>query len=185
MAAARPISAPRFIRGQSMGVNLFSFVDLYSKGLTTLDHLLGKGSEFAKSKGVSDADMLQWRLIDDMHPLRFQARNVINFARSWPARVAGLEILPDIGDDADLPALKAAIAETKAFLATLKPEQFAGRDDAAHTQNLGGLEPTLPLGQWVTGFATTNFYFHLSMAYAILRHHGVQIGKRDVFAGGL
>ena len=168
-----------------MGVNLFSFVDLYSKGLTTLDHILGKGAEFAKAKGVSDADMLEWRLIDDMHPLRFQARNVINFARSWPARAAGLEILPDIGDDVDLAGLKAAIAETKTFLAGLKAEQFAGRDDAPHTQNLGGLEPTLPIGQWVAGFATTNFYFHLSMAYAILRQRGVQIGKRDVFAGGL
>jgi hypothetical protein len=168
-----------------MGVNLFSFVDLYSKGLTTLDHLLGKGAEFAKSKGVSEADMLEWRLIEDMHPLRFQARSVINFARSWPARAAGVEILPDIADNLDLAGLKAAIAETKAFLAGLTAEQFAGRDDVAHAQNLGGMEPTLPLGQWLSGFATTNFYFHLSIAYAILRQRGVQIGKRDVFAGGL
>jgi len=168
-----------------VSVNLFTFADLYSKGLTTLDHILGKGAEFAKAQGVSDADMLEWRLIEDMQPLRFQARNVINFARSWPARAAGLEILPDISDDVDLAALKAAIAETKTFLATLKPEQFEGRDETPHTQNLGGMEPTLPIGQWVTGFATTNFYFHLSIAYAILRHHGVQIGKRDVFAGGL
>jgi len=168
-----------------MTVSLFSFVDLYSKGLTTLDHLLTKGAEFAKAQGASEAEMLEWRLIDDMHPLRFQARSVINFARSWPARAAGLEILPDIADNLDVAGLKSAIAETKTFLATLKPEQFAGRDETPHAQNLGGMEPTLPIGQWVSGFATTNFYFHLSIAYAILRARGVQIGKRDVFAGGL
>jgi hypothetical protein len=168
-----------------MGVNLFTFVELYGKGLTTLDHVLNKGAGFAKSKGVSEADMLEWRLVDDMNPLRFQARTVINFARSWPARVAGLEVPADIADDLDLAGLKAAIAEAKAILAGLKPEQFDGRDDVAHTQNLGGIEPTLPLGQWLSGFATTNFYFHLSMAYAILRQHGVEIGKRDLFAGGL
>jgi uncharacterized protein len=167
-----------------MGVNLFTFVDLYSKGLTTLDHILDKGLEKIAQSDTPDT-MLSWRLIDDMNPLSFQARSVINFARSWPARAAGIEILPDIPDDLDLAGLKAAIAETKTFLAGLKPEQFAGRDEVAHAQNLGGMEPTLPIGQWLSGFATTNFYFHLSMAYAILRHHGVQIGKRDLFAGGL
>ncbi|MDB5474629.1 MAG: hypothetical protein JWP49_140 [Phenylobacterium sp.] len=168
-----------------MGVNLFTFVGLYGNGLTTLDHILTKGAELAKSKGVSEADMLEWRLVDDMNPLRFQARTVINFARSWPARAAGLEVPADIAADLDLAGLKAAIAEAKALLATLKPAQFDGRDDVAHTQNLGGLEPTLPMGQWLSSFATTNFYFHLSMVYAILRHHGAEIGKRDLFAGGL
>ena len=51
--------------------------------------------------------------------------------------------------------------------------------------NLGQMEPTLPVGQWITGFSTTNLYFHLSTAYGILRSKGVQIGKRDLFAGGL
>ena len=53
------------------------------------------------------------------------------------------------------------------------------------TVSLGQLEPTLPVGQWISGFATTNLYFHLSTAYGILRSKGVQIGKRDLFAGGL
>ena len=48
-----------------------------------------------------------------------------------------------------------------------------------------GMEPTLPSGQWLTGFATTNIYFHLSTVYGILRSKGVQIGKIDLFAGGL
>lgn len=168
-----------------MTVCLFTFVDLYSKGLDTLAHLLTKGAEFAAAKGVSDADMLEWRLIDDMYPLRFQAGVVINFARQWTARVAGLSVPGDIAEGLDVAGLEAAIADAKARLADLKAEQFAGRDDVALTFNLGQIEPTLPAGQWLSGFATTNFYFHLSIAYAILRSKGVQIGKVDLFAGGL
>jgi hypothetical protein len=168
-----------------MAVCLFTFVDLYSKGLATLDHILAKGAEFAASKGVSDAEMLEWRLIEDMNPLRFQAFVVINFAKQWTARAAGAPVPADIPSDLDFKGIKAAIAEARAHLAGLKPEQFDGRDDVPLKVNLGQIEPELPLGQWLTGFATTNFYFHLSTAYGILRSRGVQIGKVDLFAGGL
>jgi uncharacterized protein len=168
-----------------MAVCLFTFVDLYSKGLGTLDHILAEGAGFAASKGVSDADMLEWRLVEDMNPLRFQAFVVINFAKQWTARAAGLPVPADIPADLDLAGLQAAIAEARAYLAGLMAEQFEGRDDTALTVNLGQVEPTLPLGQWLSGFATTNFYFHLSTAYGILRAKGVPIGKRDLFAGGL
>ena len=168
-----------------MGVNLFTFVDMYSKGLTTLAHILDKGATLAKSKGSTEAEMLEWRLVDDMNPVRFQAFVAINFAKRWSARAAGVEVPAEIAPDLDYAGLKAAIDEAKAFLATLKAEQFAGRDEIPHTENLGGIEPTLPLGQWMSGFATTNFYFHLSIAYAILRHRGAELGKRDLFAGGL
>ncbi len=180
-----PTSGDQLHRGKAVTVCLFTFVDLYSKGLTTLDNLLTKGAAFAAGKGVSEADMLNWRLIDDMNPLSFQAMVVINFSKQWTARAAGLPVPDNIPEVLDLAGCKAAIAEAKAFLASLKAEQFAGRDAAPLTFNLGVMEPTLPAGQWLTGFATTNFYFHLSMAYAILRAQGVQIGKPDMFAGGL
>jgi hypothetical protein len=165
--------------------DLFTFVGLYSRGLTTLSHVLDKGAAFAKSKGVSEAEMLEWRLIDDMNPLRFQAYSVINFSRQWPARVAGLEAPADLPPGLDLAGIKAAIEEAKAYLAGLKPEQFKGRDEAPLTVNIGQMSPTFPAGQWLTVFATTNYYFHLSMAYAILRQRGADLGKRDMFAGGL
>jgi uncharacterized protein len=166
-------------------VSLFTFVDLYAKGLSTLDHLLAKGAEFAASKGVSEADMLNWRLVDDMNPLSFQAMVVINFAQQWPARAVGLPVPEGVSDDLDVASYRAEIAKAKAFLAGLKAEQFAGREAEPITFNLGQFEPTMPAAQWLTGFSTTNFYFHLSIAYAILRHKGVQIGKPDLFAGGL
>jgi len=168
-----------------MTVCLFTFVDLYSKGLATLDNLLAKGAAFAATQGVSEADMLEWRLIDDMHPLRFQALVAINFSKQWPARVAGLPVPENIREDLDLAGYRAEIANAKAYLAGLKAEQFTGREDVPVTFNLGMMEPTLPGETWLTGFSTTNFYFHLSMAYAILRNRGVPLGKPDMFGGGL
>ncbi|MDB5493588.1 MAG: hypothetical protein JWP86_925 [Phenylobacterium sp.] len=168
-----------------MSVNLFTFVGLYSKALTTLAHVLDKGAERAKSKGVPEAEMLEWRLADDMHPLRYQANTVINLTRSWTSRAAGLDLPADVAPDLDLAGLKAAIEDAKAYLAGLSETQFEGRDEVPITVNLGQMEATLPVGQWLSGFATTNIYFHLSVAYAILRHKGADLGKRDLFAGGL
>jgi hypothetical protein len=169
-----------------MTVSLYTFVDLFARQLGTLDHLLAKGAEHAEASGVSADDMLDWRLIEDMQPLRFQAMVVCNFSRLWPARVAGLPLPAEIGIDLDLVGFKAAIADAKAYLAGLTPEQFAGRDDVPLTVAIGtGMEPTLPASSWLTVFATTNLYFHLSTAYGILRSKGVPIGKVDLFASGL
>jgi hypothetical protein len=169
-----------------MTVSLFSFVDLYSRQLTTASHLLTKGAEHAKANGVSEADLLGWRLIDDMATLRFQLTVVCNFAQAWPARVAGLPVPADVPDGVGVTELQGAIAGAKAWLAARTQDEFAGRDDVPLTFMIGtGMEPTLPSGQWLTVFATTNLYFHLSTAYGILRSKGVQIGKIDLFAGGL
>ena len=165
---------------------LFAHVELFRKQLTVARHLLDKGLEHARAQGVDEAEMLDWRLIDDMQPLRFQFAAVSNFAQAWPARAAGLEPLPEAPFDLDADGLRAAIDRSAAFLDGLKPEQFAGRADVPITQKLGEvMEPTLPAGRWLSGFATTNLLFHLSIAYAILRARGVPIGKPDLFAGGL
>jgi hypothetical protein len=169
-----------------MAINLFSFVGMYTRVLDTAAHLLTKGADHAAAIGASEADMLDWRLIEDMQPLRFQMAVVCNFPRQWLARAAGLPVPDDVAADLDLAGFKAALAEAKAYLAALTPEQFVGRDDEPLTVTIGGgMSPTLPAGQWVSVFATTNLYFHLSTAYGILRSKGVQIGKIDLFAGGL
>jgi hypothetical protein len=168
-----------------VAVSLFTFVNLFTRQVGTLEHLVNKGAEFAKAQGQSEEAFLDWRLIDDMNPFRFQAMVVCNFARQWPARVVGLPEPADFSADLDLAGFRAAIAEAKADLAALTPEQFAGRDDVPLTVPIGpDMSPTLPSSQWMTVFGATNIYFHMSMAYAILRAKGVQIGKRDVFAGG-
>jgi hypothetical protein len=125
-------------------------------------------------------------LIDDMHPLRFQAEVVISFSRQWTARVAGMPVPDRLADTVTLEDLRAAIKTAQADLAALTPDRFAGRDDEAMTfQITDTMTPTLPAGQWLSVFATTNIYFHLSMAYAILRMKGVPLGKIDLFAGRL
>ena len=169
-----------------MTTNLYSFVGLFSRQLDTAAHILAKGAAHAAATGVPEGDMLGWRLIDDMSPLSFQLMVVCNFSRAWPARVAGLPLPTDIGADLDVAGFQAAIAEAKTYLAAIGPAQFAGRDDVPLTVTLGNdMSPTLPAAQWLTVFATTNLYFHLSTAYAILRSKGVAIGKVDLFAGGL
>ena len=163
-----------------MTVDLFTFVRMFDQQLVTVAHLVDKG------EAAGGEDILDWRLVEDMHPLRFQLRILVNFTRNWPSRVVGHEPPAEIGDDLDLAGFRAALAEARAVLATMTPEGFAHRDDVPLTVTLGtGIAPTLPSGQWLTGFATTNIYFHLSMVYAILRAKGVAIGKTDLFAGGL
>ncbi len=170
-----------------MTTTLFTFIGLYDRALATCEHLLNKGEAFAADKGLAPGDILDWKLIDDMHPLRFQLMIVINFTRNWPARVVGLPLPGDIDSQAtDLAGFHAAIADARAWLAALTPEQIDGADETALTHKLGsGMEPTLPGGQWIAGFAATNIYFHMSMVYAILRSKGVGIGKFDLFPLGL
>ena len=169
-----------------MTVNLYTFVNLYDRALDTAAHLLAKGEDFAAANGVSETELLNWRLIDDMAPLGFQLMVVINFATQWPARVVGVAGPAEVSADLDAAGFKAAIAAAKAWLAALTPEQFAGRDEVPLTYQIGpGMEPTLPSAQWLTVFATTNLFFHLSTAYGILRSKGVPIGKPDMFAAGL
>ena len=168
-------------------VNLYSFVVMYRRALDTASHLLAKGVAHAKDQGIAEQDILEWRLVDDMNPLAFQLAVVTNYAQGWPARAAGVTVPEAVtGSELDIAGFEAALANAKAFLDTLTPEQFAGRDDTPLTFKItDGMEPTLLVGQWITGFATVNITFHLSMAYAILRAKGVPLGKVDLFPAGL
>jgi hypothetical protein len=169
-----------------MTISMFSFVGMYDRVLGSLGHLLDKGAEFAEVQGLDPEAIRGWRLVDDMATFRFQAEAVISFSRQWTARVAGLPVPERLAEDLTLDGFRAAIATAQAELAAMTPEQFAGRDDVPLTIRItDALEPTFPASQWLSGFATTNIYFHLSIAYAILRHKGVPIGKIDLFAGRL
>lgn len=168
-----------------MKVDLHTFSGVYTRGLETLAHLLTKGAEFAKTKGASEAEFLDWRLAPDMFNVRQQAQTVIRFAEQWTARAAGVEVPADRPEERTLQDLLGDIAEVKAYVATFGADRFAGRDAEPLTVNIGVMEPTFPVGQWVPNFSMPNFYFHLSMAYAILRQRGLDLNKRDLFAGGL
>ena len=169
-----------------MTVNLFSIVDLHRRALATIDHLLTRGLERAAALGVTEGQMLDWRLVEDMRPLGFQIGVVINFAQQWPARVAGLPVPADVTADLDVAGFRAAIAKATTFAGALTPDQFEDRDTVPLTYRIGeGMEPTLPSGRWLTVFSTSNLYFHLTTAYAILRANGAALGKVDFFPAGL
>lgn len=168
-----------------MAVSLFSFVDMYSKGLVTLRHILERGRAYAAEHGIDEQEMLNWRLIEDMFPLWRQAQIVALFGARWPLRAAGLGEIDEPDGEMGFDALFAMIEDSQRRLAALGATDFEGKGDDHFKMNLGAIEPDMPLDQWMTGFATTNFYFHLSIAYAILRMKGVPLGKPDLFAGGL
>jgi len=120
--------------------------------------------------------------------------SVLALAESAPAKTGNAQLVSTLREfsqpwmdlnDKSVPVTGGTAVPTAQTLSTLTPADFEGRDDVPLTVQIGtGMTPTLPASQWLTVFASTNLYFHLSMAYAILRARGVQIGKTDVFAGG-
>ena len=111
---------------------------------------------------------------------------VINSAAQLPAHAAGLPIPEPVGPDEDVPGLGRAIADTRGFLAHLDPALINAREDQPLCYRIDHhLEATLPTAQWLTVFAATNIYFHISTAYGILRAHRVPLGKADMIAAGL
>lgn len=169
-----------------MKTSLFTYVDMYTRILAAADHLLTKGVEAAGHLGISEREMLDWRLIDDMQPLRFQIMVICNFSQQWPARALGIGLPDAIEDQMSVAGFRLAIAASHIFLDALQEAQFQGRDDVVIRYAVSPeLEADLPVAQWMSVFATTNMFFHLSTAYAILRHHGVKIGKADLFPMGL
>ena len=168
-----------------MKIDLATVVLNFGKGLVALEHILDRAVDHARQRDITEQEMLGWRLAPDMYPLMNQLQFVPNLAVQWAGRAAGVDGPADASGEMTVGELRGVIARARGFLSSLKPEQFEGRDDIALTVDLGELEPTMAIGQWVAGFAVTNFYFHLSTAYAIMRSQGVPLGKRDLFAGGL
>jgi hypothetical protein len=167
-------------------INLYSFVDLFARSVVAAKHLLAKGAAHVSSLGITEQEMLGWRLAEDMHPLSFQLAVVANFTRLWTARVAGLEPPAGIATDLDVAGFDAGLDAALAYLRTLAPDQFEGRDDVPLTfEIMPGMAPTLTAAQWLTVFAATNVNFHVSMVYAILRANGAPLGKADTFVAGL
>ncbi len=151
----------------------------FQKQLGVLDAILDKAEAYAAAKKIDIAVLLGARLYPDMFDLTRQVQLATDFAKAAPARLAGLEVpsLPDT--ETTLPELKARIAKVQAMLAAYKPEQLEGSDSRQLTLKLGGKDVTLSGREYLLHAALPNFYFHCTTAYNILRHNGLEIGKRD------
>lgn len=167
-----------------MAISMYAIaIPSFQKQLAALDAILDKAADYAAVKNFDLAVLLGARLYPDMYNLTRQVQLATDFAKAAPARLAGLEVpsFPDV--EATLPELKERIARTHALLAGYKPEQFDGSETRQVTLKLGGQEVTLPGQDYLLHVALPNFYFHCAIAHGILRHNGLEIGKRDFVRG--
>lgn len=163
-----------------MSVSMYAIaIPTFQKQLSALDAMLDKAADYAAAKKIDMAVLLGARLYPDMFNLTRQVQLATDFAKAAPARLAGLDVpsLPDT--ETTLPELKERIAKTQAMLAGYKPEQLEGSEAKQVTLKLGGNEVTFSGQDYLLHVALPNFYFHCATAYGILRHNGLEIGKRD------
>ena len=153
------------------------------RALKNLDAILDKAAAYAKGKKVDPTVLLGSRLAIDMLPFSTQIHRATETARGGAARLAEVDVpsLPD--EDKTVAELKDRLAMTIAFLEGVPAEKFTGAEDRTITQKLVGNDMTFPARQYLFGFLIPNFYFHVTTAYAILRHNGVEIGKIDYLRG--
>jgi len=158
-------------------------VPVMIRALTNLTKILDKAIVQAKAQNIPIESLLEARLAPDMQPFVFQIRSASDAAKGCAAHLAGIEVpvLPDT--ETTFPELRGRLTKTIAFLQSIKPEQLVDSED-------GTVVLAMPTGQlklsgrdFLAGASLPNFFFHVTMAYALLRHKGITIGKLD-FLGG-
>jgi hypothetical protein len=154
-------------------------------GLTALSGVLDKAEVHAAAKKIDPPVLLGWRLAPDMFPLVRQIQIATDIAKKGMARLAGVE--PPVFEDNEttIEQLKTRIAKTVTFLKSLDGKKIDAATDREITFPLGPTNQGHMKGDdYLNHFVLPNVYFHLTAAYAILRHCGVDIGKRD-FLGAI
>ena len=154
-------------------------VPVFLKTLANLAEILDKGAAFAAARKIDPAVLLGYRLAPDMLNLTRQVQIASDHAKRCAARLAGVE--PPVFEDneASFADLKARIAKTVAYIDTLAPAQIDVSETLAIIFKAGGIEQSLTGQTYLLHNALPNFFFHTTTAYAILRHCGVDIGKKD------
>ncbi len=147
--------------------------------LKNLSGILDKAQAHADAKNLNPTVLTGDRLYPDMFTMAHQVQVACDTAKGAVARLGGVEIPKHEDTEQTLAELKARIAKTIEFIGTVKPAQIDGTEDKAIVLKLGGQEVKFTGMQYLLGFAHPNFYFHVTTAYNILRHNGVEIGKRD------
>jgi uncharacterized protein len=147
--------------------------------LKNLSTLLDKAQAHADAKKIEPAALLNYRLFPDMFPMTRQVQIACDAAKGAVARLAGVEIPKHDDVEQTFAELKDRIAKTIDFVTSVKPAQIDGSEGREVVLKLRGKEVKFTGMQYLLGFAYPNFYFHVTTAYAILRHNGVEVGKSD------
>jgi hypothetical protein len=147
--------------------------------LQAMSGVLDKAEAHAAQRKIDPAILLGARLFPDMFPLSRQVQIACDFAKGAAARLGGLEVPVYEDTEKTFAELKARIARTIAFVQSVKPAQIDGSENRDVTVKIAGKPVTFKGQPYLVQFALPNFYFHLTAAYAVLRHSGVELGKRD------
>jgi uncharacterized protein len=147
--------------------------------LGNLMNILDKAQAHVEAKKLDADTLTRDRLFPDMLPMATQVLIACDTAKGVVARLAGIDIPVYEDNEKTLADLKARIAKTIAFIQTVTPAQIDGTEDKPVTTKRGDKETHYKGMQFLLSHAVPNFYFHVTTAYNILRHNGVEIGKRD------
>jgi hypothetical protein len=154
-------------------------VPLFKTLLGALSSVLDKGQQFAKAKGIDEAVLVNARLAPDMFPLSRQVQIATDQAKGGVARLAGLEVPAYEDNEATFDQLKARVAKTLAFIDGVKASQIDGSEAREIVLKMRSGEVKYTGQRYLIGSVIPNFTFHCATAYTILRHNGVEVGKRD------
>ena len=158
---------------------------VFEIGLNALSAVLDKAEAHAAAKKIDSSVLLNSRLFPDMFALARQVQIATDQAKNGSARLAGVEAPRYEDNETTMDQLKARVAKTVTYLKTLDRKQIDASVDREITFPLGPTNKGHMKGDdYLNHFVLPNFYFHITAAYAILRHCGVDIGKRD-FLGAI
>lgn len=151
----------------------------FTQSLGALARLLDKASAYAEARKIDPAVLLSSRLYPDMFPLTRQVQSASDAAKGAAARLAGIDPPVYADTETTFPELQQRLKKTIDFLGTFT----AGQIDGSEARDIKLVFPSITLEfsglDYLLKFAQPNFYFHVTTAYAILRHNGVVIGKAD------
>jgi hypothetical protein len=159
-------------------------VPVFARALRNLIAVLQKGEASATARKIDPAVMLGYRLAPDMFPLTRQVQIATDMAKGCVSRLAGVEIPAYEDKEATFGELIARLEKCIAYLESFKPGQIDGTEDKTITLKRPTGDVSYPGLQYALEYVTPNVYFHCTSAYAILRHCGVDVGKKD-FIGPL
>ncbi len=147
--------------------------------LNNLAAILEKGAAYAEAKKIDPTVLINSRLYPDMFPLGRQVQIASDTARKGAARLAGLEAPKIEDDETTFPELIARLKKTTAYLGTFTPDQVEGSEEKLISLPMGDKTMTFEGLPYLVSFVLPNVYFHVTTAYNILRHCGVELGKLD------
>jgi hypothetical protein len=163
-----------------MAISMYqASVPVFQKMLQNLDGIFDKAAASAEARKIEPQVLLTARLAPDMYHFTRQVQIATDHAKGGPARLAGLEPPKFEDNETSFPELKARIARVQDYLKTLKASQIDGSEERKIMLKFGPREFEFVGLPYLTMFVLPNFYFHYMAAYAILRHNGVDVGKRD------